>query len=238
MTYPHFRSVTRLAGVWLVCAASLGSAQEPAASGTAAKGEREANANVATISNPEQGASSGSLWTGHVDDVDLISDLRAKHVGDVVTIRIVENVQARQGADTETSRDTNVSGGIDNLFGLQNYVPDQLQLDQLIGAQSSTSFAGGGQNTRTNSLNTTITATVSEVLPNGNLRIEASRHVKVNEEEERLTLRGTIRRYDVGPRNVVLSTQVANVEIEYGGKGAIGSNLKPGILFRLIRYIF
>lgn len=184
------------------------------------------------------GASPGSLWTGMVSDVDWVSDLRARRVGDVVTIRIVESVQARQGADTESERDTNISGGIDFLFGLQNYAPEQLELDQLIGASSSTRFSGGGQNSRTNSLNTTITATVREVLPNGNFLIEASRQVKVNEEEERLTLRGTIRRFDIGPRNVVLSTAVSDIEIEYGGKGVIGSNLKPGILFRLIRYIF
>ena len=131
-----------------------------------------------------------------------------------------------------------MSAGISQLFGLQNVVPSDLQLDQLIGASSSSEFAGGGANTRTNSLNTTITATVTEVLPNGNLVVEASRFVKVNEEEEQLTLRGTIRRYDIGPRNDVLSTDVADVQIHYGGKGVIGSNLKPGFLFRLVRFIF
>lgn len=182
--------------------------------------------------------SPGSLWTGFEPHVDWVSDLRARSIGDLVTIRIVESVSARQNADTETDRSTEISGGIAQLFGLQNIAPDDLQLDQLLGASSSSRFSGSGGNTRTNSLNTTITATVTEILPNGNLVVEASRFVKVNEEEERLTLRGVIRRYDIGATNDVLSTDVADVQIHYGGKGVIGSNLKPGFLFRLIRFIF
>jgi len=222
---------------WLCAILAVGSvstgAQEPQDQTTQTKRAEEPYP-----APPRPTPTAGSLWTGLERDVDWLSDLRARHVGDVVTIRIVESVQAKQGADTETERDTDISAGIEFLFGLQNYAPDQLELQNLVGASSSSRFSGGGQNSRTNSLNTTITATVREVLPNGNLLIEASRHVRVNEEEERLTLRGVIRHYDIGPRNVVLSTAVADVEIEYGGKGVLGANLKPGFLFRLVRFIF
>lgn len=187
---------------------------------------------------PTDTLSPGSLFTGFEPHVDWVTDLRAKRVGDLVTIRIVENVRARQQADTESNRDTDLGGGIASLFGLEAKLPSTIVLDPLLGASSSTSFSGGGANTRTNSLNATITATVTEVLQNGYMRVEASRIVKVNDEEERLTVRGTIRPYDIGPRNEVLSTSVADVEILYGGKGTIGANLKPGFLFRLIRWIF
>ena len=184
------------------------------------------------------GASPGSLWGGSLATVELATDLRARNVGDLVTIRIVESVRAQQVAATDSSRDANISGGIDFLFGLQNQVPSSLELDQLVGANSSNDFQGGGSNSRTNALTTTVTARVIEVLPNGYLRVEASRLIQVNEEKERLSLTGIVRPYDIGPRNDVLSTQIADVEIRYGGKGVIGSNLKPGLLMRLLRFLF
>ena len=210
----------------------------PSSAGAAVEPEAGSEAQYRPTPPPVGAPTSGSLWPGFTPYVDLVSDLRARNVGDLVTIRIIENVRAQQDAATDADRDTDISGGISALFGLQNYVPDDIELSQLLGATSETSFSGSGANSRTNSFSTTITATVVEVLPGGNLVIQASRMVKVNEEEERLTVRGVIRPYDVGPRNDVLSTAVANLELHYGGKGVIGSNLKPGFLFRLIRYIF
>jgi flagellar L-ring protein precursor FlgH len=76
------------------------------------------------------------------------------------------------------------------------------------------------------------------VLPGGNLVIEARRQIQVNGERETLTLRGIVRPEDIGPSNAVLSTAIADLVLEYGGKGVIGANLKPSFLFRILRFIF
>jgi flagellar L-ring protein precursor FlgH len=190
------------------------------------------------VVGPPSPTTPGSLWIGGTGYIDLVSDLRAREVGDLVTIRIVESTRASQSAETDTSRDASVSGGIDNLFGLENYVPDDINLAALIAGNTSRSFSGGGENSRTNSLTTTLTARVMEVLPNRNLVVEATRLVRVNNEEESITLRGTLRPYDISATNVALSTALGDVQILYGGKGVIGGNLKPGFLMRLVQFIF
>ena len=182
--------------------------------------------------------SEGSLWSGTPITVDWFSDLRARSVGDLVTIRIAESTLAKQAAQTDTSRESNASLGIDALFGLQNFVPADLELDNLVSAGASSDFKGGGANSRSNVLSATVTATVVEVLPNRNLVLEASRLLRVNGEEERLVLRGTVRPFDIDAANVVSSSAVAGLEVVYGGKGVLGENLKPGLLTRLVRFLF
>jgi flagellar L-ring protein FlgH len=186
--------------------------------------------------DPKHVPSAGSLWTG-ATNVDLASDLRARAAGDLVTIRIVETTTAKQAAATDSTRDSSATAGVDALFGLQNYAPSNLGLDHLLGFSSSNQFKGGGANSRSNLLTATITAQVIDVLPNRNLVVEASRVVQINGEEERLTLRGILRPADVGSDNAALSTSLAGVQILYGGKGVIGSNLSPGLLHRVLRFL-
>jgi flagellar L-ring protein precursor FlgH len=78
---------------------------------------------------------------------------------------------------------------------------------------------------------------VIQVLPNGDLVIEGSKQVTVNHEHQLLTVRGTVRQYDITPTNVVLSTAVANMEVNFDGKGIVFDANKPALLYKIIKYI-
>ncbi|HKK03898.1 MAG TPA: flagellar basal body L-ring protein FlgH, partial [Gammaproteobacteria bacterium] len=94
------------------------------------------------------------------------------------------------------------------------------------------SFDGEGDAAQSNQLEGSITVTVSEVLPNGNLVIQGEKWVKINQGQEYIRLRGIVRPVDIGPDNTVLSTQVADAQLAYGGTGVVAQSNSPGWLTR------
>src|SRR5690606_18681269 len=91
-----------------------------------------------------------------------------------------------------------------------------------------------GRTQRSNSLVTTIAARVTNIEPNGLVRIEGTKRVTVNREDSLVRVRGVIRARDVTTGNTVLSTQVADAEIELQGKGPLWNNQRRGIITRFL----
>jgi flagellar L-ring protein precursor FlgH len=94
-------------------------------------------------------------------------------------------------------------------------------------------FEGKGSTQRSSKLQARIVARVVEVLPNGDLRIEADKVVKINKEDERLNLSGIVRQRDVSPDNAVATTSVGELKVALNGKGVASADNAPGWLFRL-----
>jgi flagellar L-ring protein precursor FlgH len=67
--------------------------------------------------------------------------------------------------------------------------------------------------------------------------IEGTKQVTINKEHQLLTVRGTIRQYDISPSNVVLSTAIANMEVNFDGKGIVSDANKPALLSKIFKYI-
>ena len=86
-------------------------------------------------------------------------------------------------------------------------------------------------------MNASLSARVVQVLPNGDLVIEGKKEITINKERQLLTVRGTVRQYDISPSDVVLSTSIANMEINYDGKGIISDANKPALLSKIFKYI-
>src|SRR5690606_17736037 len=99
-------------------------------------------------------------------------------------------------------------------------------------------YRGGGSTTRGGSLNARMTAMVVDVLPNGNLVIEGRQTIIVNEEEQLIVVSGIVRPQDIAPDNTVLSTFVADATITYHGTGPLGDRQEPGLLTRLLNWLF
>ena len=167
----------------------------------------------------------GSLWPAD-DNVFLYADRKALHVGDIVTIRIVENASANNTADTNLSRASSLNASLTSFFGKQKFL-DKLG-ENAIKASSDSSYKGAGTTIREGQLNATITAVVKEVLPNGNLVIQGTRAVAVNHEEQYITITGVVRPEDVLRDNVVLSGQVADANIAIGGTGVVADKQNSG----------
>ncbi len=181
--------------------------------------------------------SSGSIWQASTSG--LVDDFKARAKGDTVTVVITEQASASKQATTSTDRTTEVDAGIPNLLGLeQTGITNYMDLSKLINASTSSKYDGSGSTTRKENLNATITATVVDVLANGNLLIEGRRNVKVNNEDQIIVLDGIVRPKDISPDNVIYSTQIADARISYSGKGIISDRQKPGWLMNFIDQIW
>jgi len=160
----------------------------------------------------------------------LFDDDKARQVGDILTVRLVERTQARKSANTSTSKDSSVDFPSPTLFGGEVTINGRPVLNNRI--ESSRSFDGQGGSAQSNQLDGSITVTVAEVLANGNLVIQGEKWIRINQGEEYIRLRGVVRPVDISTNNTVLSTQIANAQVAYGGTGTLAENNQPGWLTR------
>ena len=160
----------------------------------------------------------------------MFVDRKARRPGDLVTVIIVEQAQARQTAATSTGKDSEVSVG-----PCGGVLADLIPLLRLGGGDS---FSADGSTTRGGSLTAKITTKVVESYSNNTMRIEGRQKIVINGEEQEIVLTGLVRTEDVAPDNTVLSTFVADAEISFVGTGMVADKNKPGLLTRLLNWLF
>ncbi len=166
----------------------------------------------------------GSLWDPLGRFADLARDYKAERVGDAVTINVVQSTTAAASGTLKSTRQFSASSGLSALYG--TFKPTA-HLRDLFSPQSQESLNGQASTASSSVLTTTLTGTVVRVLPNGYLVVEAEREVLVNNQREKLILRGVVRPGDLSPDNSIPSTAIADVEIEVEGKGVISEGSRP-----------
>ncbi|HEU5193433.1 MAG TPA: flagellar basal body L-ring protein FlgH, partial [Methylomirabilota bacterium] len=155
-------------------------------------------------------ASADNQWAA-----GLFADLRARRVNDLVTVRVVENINASGSADSALDKKSSASASVTKLFGAENRFPGWLDPTSLAALGANTGFTGSGATNRAGSLTAVITTRVVEVLPNSDLVLEGIREVDINGDRQFIVLSGIVRASDIGPGNVVPSTAVGQMQIRY-----------------------
>jgi flagellar L-ring protein precursor FlgH len=175
-----------------------------------------------------------ALPPGSVYDVagsfDLFMDLRARAIGDVLTIVLVERTAATKESSTSTAKGTSIDTGMPIIAG----GPVTSDGDQILNneIQSDTSFNGQADSSQSNRLDGSISVTVADRLPNGNLLVRGEKRIVLNQGEEYIQLQGIVRPVDIGPQNTVASTKLADARISYSGRGALADANRHGWLAR------
>jgi flagellar L-ring protein precursor FlgH len=187
---------------------------------------------------PEQQANGAIYQAGY--NLYLFEDIKARRVGDTLTIKLVEKTDATKSATSTIDKEstTTIANptvlGSSPLFSIPGAVPlantDTNTLETKL--SGNTEFDGKGDNTQKNSLIGDITVTVAEVLPNGNLVVRGEKRVSINQGNEYIKLSGIVRPIDIGVDNTVASTKVADATIIYNGDGQTASANKVGWLTR------
>ena len=173
-------------------------------------------------------ASDGAIYSAGLSGGFLFEDRRARRVGDTLTIAIVENNTASKKSATNTGRASNNNFGVTGLQGL----PGKSFLGSTLGATSDFSFDGKGESSNNNAFTGTITVTVTEVMPNGNLLVSGEKQVGINQGSEFIRLSGVVNPIQLTAGNTIPSTQLADARIEYRGSGAVAENQQTGWLTR------
>ncbi len=197
---------------------------------------------------PEQcRANPGSLFSLSSAN-NLFEDNRARRVGDLVVVQVVENTKAKNKAETSADRESGTELGVQAAFGRSDISPlyftpgnimaGQIGVNPIVSANSKSNFSGTGETKRENYVTTSVGARVTQLLPGGLLQVEGAREVRVNGETEYMVVRGLVRPSDIRSDNTVLSTQLADSSISYYGSGIIADKQKPGWLSRLLDNIW
>jgi flagellar L-ring protein FlgH len=185
----------------------------------------------------------GSLWQEENGRAYLYEDMRAMRVGDILTIKIVENHKGSKSADTSAERDSTIqnslAGTAVGYIGIPGIrLSGEARRGLGIDGSASNKFGGKGATNREGTLTGTISVVVTEVLPNGDLRIEGRREVTVNSEKQLMMIAGIVRRVDVNTKNTVLSSAIADAKIEYSGLGVLDDVQRPGWFIRILDWIY
>lgn len=185
-------------------------------------------------------ATTGSIWPGETSRNAFFQDLRAKNVGDIVTVRITEKTSAINGANTSTARassnDISVSNffGMPLNFGMRNFLGQGQPFSPEVQSSYDAEFDGSGTTSRSGELSAVIATRVVGVLPNGNLVLEGRKDTIVNNEQQYIVLSGIARPEDINEENVIPSILLSDAKIEYSGSGVVADGQSPGWLRRVL----
>jgi flagellar L-ring protein precursor FlgH len=184
-----------------------------------------------------------SLWEdSSAQHRSLYSTTKGEYkIGDIVTILIVENIRASNSASTGTEKESDLGidfEGFDNYLGMNHLFGTPISSNPGFRVNAENEFDGTSSSKRSSSITGTVTGQITEILPNGNLRIEASQTTVINGEKNSVILLGTIRPQDISGENTVFSTQVSNAEIRYEGKGPLSKVHRRGIITELLEFIW
>lgn len=176
----------------------------------------------------EPPAANGAIYRVSYADKRFFEDRRARGVGDTLLININEKTNASKASDSSAERTGDTTLSVPALAGL----PGKSFLNATLEASSSNTFEGKGEASSENDFTGTITVTVIEVMPNGNLVVSGEKQVGVNQGTEFIRFSGVVNPIDITAANAVTSTQVADARIEYKATGYIDEAQVMGWLAR------
>lgn len=178
---------------------------------------------------------SGSLFHASTNR-ELFADVKARRVGDVITVILKERTQASKSASTSTSKDTDLDLPISTtILGRTLDLGPYPFFNNSV--ESENSFDGEGDSSQSNSLTGDIAVTVMAAYPNGTLMVRGEKVLNLNQGSEVIRISGLVRAVDVTPQNTVLSTQIADAQITYNGSGALADANQQGWLARFFNSV-
>ncbi len=167
----------------------------------------------------------------------FLEDTRAVRVGDFVLIHINESTNAQGDATTSLSKNSTGTTGVDGFLGLipalKRAYPD-IDPTKLISFASQSAFAGSGTTERKGQLTGDVAVRVVKEMPNGDLFVEGTKVVLLNEEEYHLYISGLVRPADIAQDNSVASTRLADAQVEFTGRGDLADQNRKGWFARLL----
>ena len=179
--------------------------------------------------DPSAKPSAGSLFSEAGGG--YLQDTRAVRVGDVVVVVISEVADAQGNATTKLTKDSSAQIGVDSIFGMMSALAKAhpgLDPSKLLSFASQSAFSGDGNTQRQGQLTANIAVRVSRELPNGDLFLEGTKVILINNEEYHLYISGLVRPADIAQDNTIASTRIADAQLEFTGRGDVADQQRKG----------
>ena len=188
-----------------------------------------AMAPIVPVVAPVAAATPGAIYQAG-PGLSLYADRVARDVGDMVTITLVESTTAQTSASTQVAKNSEIGIAAPEIFG----APVTYNGRDILSATASgeRDFDGQGKSSQSNRLQGSVTVTVIQRLPNGNLVVQGQKNMRLNQGDELVQIQGIVRPADIAPNNTVPSSKVGEARIVYGGRGAIAQSNAMGWLGR------
>jgi len=159
----------------------------------------------------------------------LVTNLKAHRIGDLITIIITESSSADATSKTKADNKSESKGG-PGLGFLDFIKPWDMSVEN--------KYKGDGKTQRSGNLRAEITARITEVLHNGDFRLEGTRMVNVNGEKTLIEITGVCRSKDIAPDNTIMSTYISDAMIAYNGSGLVNDAAEPGVVTKVLNWLF
>ncbi|WP_324740452.1 flagellar basal body L-ring protein FlgH [Tsuneonella sp. CC-YZS046] len=156
----------------------------------------------------------------------VAADDRARAVGDTVTVLIHEAASASSKLQKNSSRKTEFGGGVSGG-----------SVDESVSLDFGGNYGGKGELVRSEQFVARMSAEVVGLAPNGDFLIEGRQRMLINGETTSIGVRGRIRPQDISASNAILSSRIADAQIDYDGKGFVSRSAKPGIINRILSFL-
>lgn len=156
----------------------------------------------------------------------LTGDRRGHHIGEMLTVLVVESTNAQSAAGTGADSSTSLSG----TAGVNSH-----SSKASLGLQGDTS--GVGQTSRSGQVRTNVSVRIIDKLPEGLLRVSGEQMVTVNDEKQQIRISGLVRPDDINYNNTVLSYRLADAQIDILGDGVVADSQKQNIVFRVLKWL-
>jgi flagellar L-ring protein FlgH len=180
----------------------------------------------------EDSRTTGSLWFPAAPMAETAFDYKARHTGDLLIIRVVDNFSATSNGTGSQQRAFNASSGISSFFG---NLRSTNRLQNLFSPTSSETLSGKGASTLASTVSLNLSGRVVEALPNGVLVVEAVRDLTVGNDRQTIVLHGLVRPGDIASDGSVLSSSVSNLQAEILGKGLVADSIRqPNVVIRTL----
>lgn len=182
--------------------------------------------NIQTASLPAAEVNDNAPLSWEGTSADLFRDPRARKVGDIVTVNISINDKASLDNNSERKRDSSVDAGFS--MGL-DFMPTRYPISGNAQIGNESKSQGKGTIDRSEKIELSVAALVTEILPNGNLVLSGSQEVRVNYEVRVLAIAGVVRPQDISRENMVPYDKIAEARVSYGGRGRLTEVQQPGV---------
>lgn len=185
----------------------------------------------------------GSLFDRGASNASLIADRRAFRLNDIVVINIVEQTIATTTATTDLEKQNSMGLNIPSLLGAETGALSSLYLGgstdgTLVSAGTSSEHEGAGTTARNGTFRGNVAARVIRVLPNGHLIVQGQKTLRINSESVDFYLSGIVDPLMISRENGIASSQVADLKLNYGGRGVVTAHQNPGLLYRLLNWLW
>jgi len=182
---------------------------------------------LATAAVPAAAADDSSSMLDESSYQSLVSATKALRVGDVLTVVVQESASAASSTDLHSTRNFNVNGQV--TYGKAGTHSGS--------AGTGSASDGTGTTERSGKLLAQVSVRINSINANGDLVVSGQQSLKINGEEQRISLSGVVRPRDVGDDNIVPSSRIAEARIRFDGAGFVSDQSKPGWLARFFNLL-